>query len=143
MGPKDFGLSVGALVTYSNDELSTGGIIYRVVEDVPPTKEKRNAWERNIEALGAIRLRPFFEFHATELGSRPKGKAKTIVVHYDRLKDVVKADLTGLATKYAQLGLIIRDRRRHGRHVRPVGRSPGRRDGPRVTHRIPAGGRTG
>lgn len=109
MTPKGMGIAVGDLVTYSDDELSTGGILYQVVADEPPVKPNGAAWTRNIKETGAIRLRPFFEFLPTGLGSNPKGKARTVIIHYNRLQHVGKPDLAQLAAKYAQLGLIIRD----------------------------------
>jgi len=59
------------------------------------------------DALGHVRIRPLFEFFATENGKKPRGKGTTIIVYYDDIKSLKKVDIMTLGNKYVELGLLM------------------------------------
>lgn len=85
--------------------------VFKMVEDV-----EYGAWDEKGKKLmaasryGFIRLKPVFDFFATKRGKNPKGKGKTLIVHYYHIKSSVKkVDLVELGAKYVELGNIMRD----------------------------------
>jgi len=117
------GFKVGDLVTYSCDKESTGGIIYQISlnYDSPLPKEERSRWSRSnihpvtkkllkhMEVIGYMRLKPVFSFFPTYKGKKPSGLNSTVLVYHNDIKNVVKVDLLQLASKYAELGNLVRD----------------------------------
>lgn len=116
------GLEVGDLVTFDCDEESTGGIIFQIIfncDPVIPSNIKNDGWRttpidengRKIPAMcinGYVRLKPMFTFFPTRLGNNPKGKYQTLLVYHSSLDQVRKIDLVTIASKYAELGNLIR-----------------------------------
>jgi hypothetical protein len=83
---------------------------------------QRGLWDKNGKKImksavhGFVRIKPIFDFFATNKGKAPIGKNNTIIIHYEHIRDVlVPVDLVLLGTKYVELGNIIRDiARRNG-----------------------------
>lgn len=117
----DFGLTMGDLVTFASDHDSTGGVIFQIVENYDsPVPHRGGYWSRKhapeakglqpLQIRGYTRLKPVFEFAATSLGSRPRGKGSTVIVYHDEhIKKVAPLDIITLGVKYAELGNLIRD----------------------------------
>lgn len=124
MGLAEHNLTLGDLVVYSSDDDSTGGIVFQIVENCDPVKPagmvKRGSYSHDpvdekgkkippMKINGYVRLKPFYSFYPTQLGSKPKGKGETVLLYHAALKRVQKVDIVDLATKYTELGNVIRD----------------------------------
>ncbi len=120
----DHGFALGDIVTYASDEESTGGVIFQIAENCDPIKptalaprgryahdpvDEKGKKLQPMQVNGYVRLRPLFAFFPTELGQKPKGKGQTVLLYHARLKHVKKVDLVSIASKYAELGNLIRD----------------------------------
>ena len=119
------GFAVGDIVTYASDQESTGGVIFQIVENCDPVKPAgailRGRYSsvpvdekgKKIPAMcinGYIRLKPLFSFFPTQRGQKPVGKGSTILLYHLYIKgNVKKVDLLTIASKYAELGNLIRD----------------------------------
>jgi len=117
------GLKIGDIVTFASDKESTGGVIYQITMNYesPIAKEKRlSIYEtvfhpvsgkkmKPMEVRGYLRIRPIFTFFPTRKGKAPGGADSTLIIYHDELRNLKKIELLDIATKYAELGNIIRD----------------------------------
>jgi len=123
----DRGFSVGDLVTFDSDEESTGGVIFQIAVnfDSPIPEGSRRYGAQHVhpetgkplkpmEVEGYLRLKPLFSFFPTSRGKKPKGAGATVLVYHRQLQWMRKIELLELATRYAELGNIIRDVARQG-----------------------------
>lgn len=125
---EDLGFKVGDIVTYDCDDESTGGVIFTIAVnyDSPVPDDQRSRWGQQhfdekgkrlqpMEVNGYIRLKPIFEFFPTQKGKKPKGKAGTVLIHHTSIKSwrgdmtLRKIDVLAIASKYAELGNLVRD----------------------------------
>lgn len=134
---EDMGYKLGDLVTYDDDEHSTGGIIFVISDnfDSPVPDAERHTWNsrgagdqyaikgrrlKPMEVYGYLRLRPIFSFFPTSLGKKPLGAGGTVLVHHTELKKsynlerMKHLDLVTLGTKYLELGNVMQDLARAG-----------------------------
>lgn len=129
---EDLGFKVGDIVTYDSDEESTGGVVFVISQnyDSPVEDTERRTYGKKhhdskgkllkpMEVMGYIRLKPLFKFFPTERGAKPKGAGATVLIHHTTIKADIqqtwrkarlfKVDVLSLASKYAELGNVVRD----------------------------------
>lgn len=124
MGLAEHNLTIGDIVTYRSNKDSTGGVVFQISENCDPVKHHNmishspysyvlvDEKGKKIPTMcikGYIRLRSIFSFFPTDLGEKPKGKKNTVLVYHNDLGRVKKVELLTIATKYAELGNLIRD----------------------------------
>ena len=120
MGLATLGFKVGELVSFDDDDESTGGIVFQISENCDPVKPfkgsiRSGAVDENgkgiepMKLYGFVRLRPFFSFFPTSRGAKPRGKGGTVLVYHSALQRAKKVDLLALGAKYVELGNLMRD----------------------------------
>lgn len=77
---------------------------------------EHGAWDESGKKImvaatrGFVRIKPIFDFFATNKGKSPRGKGETLIIEYRDIKhSLVRVDLVLLGSKYVELGNIIRD----------------------------------